>query len=49
MLGGGYSGPLIDASISYDYPIANGTAWDVSIVNYASITESFTPYAICAS
>jgi hypothetical protein len=47
VLGGGYSGPLVDASLAYDYP-SNG-AWFVTVDNYASISESFTPYAVCAS
>ena len=49
VLGGGYSGPLVDTDIAYNYPIGNGTAWEVTITNNSSITESFTPYAICAS
>jgi hypothetical protein len=49
VLGGGYSGPLFDTTLGYDYPIADGTAWDVIVDNASGIAESFTPYAVCAS
>jgi hypothetical protein len=48
VLGGGWSGPLSDASIGFNLPIGNGSAWDVVAINNAPIAESFTPYAVCA-
>lgn len=47
-LGGGYSGPVTSTTVAFDYPIGNGTAWDVIMSNESSIAESFTPYVVCA-
>lgn len=47
-IGGGWQGPLVDTTISDNYPGANDTAWYVTAASSASIYQSFTPYAVCA-
>jgi hypothetical protein len=49
VLGGGYSGPIVESDIGYDYPIGGGTQWEVIVTNESAISESFTAYAVCAS
>lgn len=48
-LAGGWSGPVVDTTVGYNYPIGADTAWDVIMDNESSISESFTPYVVCAA
>jgi hypothetical protein len=45
VLGGGWSGPVVDASVGFNDPVGSGTAWDVVMTNDAAISQSFTPYS----
>lgn len=48
-LGGGWQGPVVDTTVGDNYPIGNDTAWEVVMSNDSYISESFTPYAVCAA
>ena len=47
-VGGGWSGPVVDTTTGYNYPISTDSAWEVIMSSNAAISESFTPYAVCA-
>jgi hypothetical protein len=45
-IGGGYDGnaqPPVEASVTYNYPIGNDTAWGIGMVNNAAAYATFTP------
>lgn len=52
VLGGGWFGgssPPVVATVADDYPIGNGTAWDVVMANNGPIASTFQAYAECAT